>query len=395
MTTEAAAGLRPFTLSVPQDVLDDLKERLRRTRFPDEIPGSGWTYGTNLAYLRELVGYWLNQYDWRAAEAQLNAWPQFTASVGGLDLHFAYIRGSGPNPAPLLISHGWPGSFFEMLDVIGPLTNPAAHGGDPADAFDLVVPSLPGYGFSAHPRAAGMTPQAIGELFTQLMSETLGYRRYFVQGGDWGAVITAAMAHQRPDQVVGLHLNMLGVRPYTGAGTPPITPEEQAFMAEAEQWRLEETGYQWIQGTRPQTLAYGLTDSPAGLAAWIVEKFRAWSDCGGELERRFSKDELLANVTLYWVTQTINSSIRLYYASRQRAAPLGPGERVTVPTGVALTTEAVGRAPREWAERTYNVRRWTELPRGGHFTALEEPELLAEDIRAFFRPLRPSHASAQ
>lgn len=392
MTTEAAAGLRPFTLSVPQDVLDDLKERLRRTRFPDEIPGSGWTYGTNLAYLRELVGYWLNQYDWRAAEAQLNAWPQFTASVGGLDLHFAYIRGSGPNPAPLLISHGWPGSFFEMLDVIGPLTNPAAHGGDPADAFDLVVPSLPGYGFSAHPRAAGMTPQAIGELFTRLMSETLGYRRYFVQGGDWGAVITAAMAHQRPDQVVGLHLNMLGVRPYTGAGTPPITPEEQAFMAEAEQWRLEETGYQWIQGTRPQTLAYGLTDSPAGLAAWIVEKFRAWSDCDGEVERSFTKDQLLTNIMIYWVSGCINSSTRLYYESRHNPWRLNPGERIEVPTGYAAFPHELTRPPRSWAERALNLQRWTAMPRGGHFAAMEEPELLVEDVRACFRPLRASLA---
>ncbi|MHB8574938.1 MAG: epoxide hydrolase family protein [Dehalococcoidia bacterium] len=386
MTT--AEAVRSFQINVPDAVLEDLHERLRRTRFPGEAPGGGWTYGTNLAYMKELVAYWLESYDWRAAEAELNLMPQFMARVNGLDLHFVHIRGTGPAPLPLLISHGWPGSFYEMAGIVGPLTNPAAHGGDPADAFDVVVPSLPGYGFSEPARDPGMTPTAIGELFTALMRDTLGCSRFGVQGGDWGAVITAAMAFNHPDAVLGLHNNMLGVRPYTGAGTPPISPEEDSFRQEAERWRQEETGYQWIQGTRPQTLAYGLTDSPAGLAAWIVEKFRAWSDCDGDVERSFTKDQLLTDIMIYWVSGCINSSTRLYYESRHHPWGLRQGERIEAPSGYASFPHELTRPPRAWAERALNIQRWTEMPRGGHFAAMEEPELLIDDVRAFFRPLR-------
>ncbi len=384
MTTTAT----PFRIAAPDELLDDLQQRLARTRFPGEVAGSGWDYGTNLAYLRELVDYWRDRFDWRAAEASLNAMPQFTAKVRGLDLHFVHVRGTGPAPMPLIFSHGWPGSFWEVHKILGPLTDPAAHGGDPADAFDVVAPSLPGYGFSEDPSARGMTPSAIADLFAALMTDTLGYSRFGAQGGDWGAVITAAMGYAHTDAVAGIHMNMLGVRPYTRDGAPPLTHAETSFLAEAERWRNAETGYQQIQGTKPQTLAYGLTDSPAGLAAWIVEKFRSWSDCDGDVERRFSKDELLTNIMIYWVSGCIGSSVRLYYESRHHPWSLGPGERITVPVGFARFPVELTRPPREWVERACNLQHWSDLPSGGHFAALEEPAALVEDIRAFFRPLR-------
>jgi pimeloyl-ACP methyl ester carboxylesterase len=388
MTTEPATDLRPFRLEVSDEVLKDLRERLTRSRFPGEVRDSGWTYGTNLAYLKELVAYWLDGYDWRQHEVRINAWPQFLTAVDGADLHFLHVRGTGPQPLPLLLSHGWPGSIVEFLEVIGPLSDPAAYGGDPADAFDVVVPSLPGYGFSADPGVPGITPQVIAERFVSLMRDVLGYPRFALQGGDWGAVITAAAAHAHPEAVVGLHLNMLGVRPYTGSGSPPITDEEQAFRAASEKWRQEETGYQWIQGTRPQTLAYALTDSPAGLAAWIVEKFRAWSDCGGDVERSFTKDELLTNIMVYWLSGCINSSTRLYYESRHHPWMLAPGERIAAPTGYAAFPGELSRPPRSWVERAVNLQRYTVMTRGGHFGAMEEPELFVEEVRAFFRKLR-------
>jgi len=386
MTTVA---VRPFTIDVPESVLDDLRERLRRTRWPGEIADSGWTYGTNLAYTRELVRYWLEDYDWRIHEAALNRLPQFVATVDELEIHFVHVKGKGPNPLPLIISHGWPGSFYEMAEVIGPLADPAAHGGDPADAFDVVVPSLPGYGFSQHSHRPGMTPRRMGEIFTTLMTEVLGYDRFVAQGGDWGSLITAAMARDHPDRLIGIHLNMLGVRPSTGPGTPPLTEEEQAWLKTVQAGRDEETGYQRIQGTRPQTLAYGLTDSPAGLAAWIVEKFRAWSDCHGDLESSFTKDELLTNVMLYWVSGSIGTSIQLYYeAFHDGSMRLAPGERIETPTGFAAFPGELFGSLRPWAERALNITHWSTPPRGGHFAAIEEPELYVEDVRDFFRTLR-------
>lgn len=389
---DATLELQPFTVDVPQAVLDDLRARLARTRWPDEVPGAGWAYGTNLAYLLELVEYWQTTFDWRRLERTINTFAHFRATIDGIGLHFIHQRGRGPAPLPLILTHGWPGSFLEMLKIIPLLADPGAHGGDPADAFDVVVPSLPGYGFSDPlPRQEIRPSQAIAALWARLMTEVLGYGRFGAHGGDIGAGVTTRLGLSFPDQLVGIHLTAV-TEPYLGPGAPALSPAEQAYRALVERWDDEEGAYSHIQSTRPQTLAYGLNDSPAGLAAWIVEKFRAWSDCAGEVERRFSKDELLANVTLYWVTQTINSSIRLYYDSRHHSNPLGQGDRVTVPTGVALTREEVAHAPREWAERTYNLQRWVELPRGGHFTALEEPELLAQEIRHFFRPLRSAPA---
>jgi pimeloyl-ACP methyl ester carboxylesterase len=386
MTTVA---VRPFTIDVAESVLEDLRERLERTRWPAEITGGGWAYGTNLAYMQELVRYWLEEYDWRTHEAALNRFPQFFATVDGLDIHFVHVRGTGPKPLPLIISHGWPGSFAEMVDVIGPLADPRSHGGGPADAFDVVVPSLPGYGFSQHSHQPGMTPRRIGQIFAKLMTEVLGYERFAAQGGDWGSLITAAMAREFPDRLIGIHLNMLGVRPNTGPGTPPLTEEEQAWLQQVQAGRDEEVGYQRIQGTRPQTLAYGLTDSPVGLAAWIVEKFRAWSDCKGDLESSFTKDQLLTNIMLYWITGSIGTSVQLYYeAFHDTSMRLVPGERIETPSGFAAFPGELFGSLRPWAERALNITHWSNPPRGGHFAAMEEPELFVDDVRTFFRTLR-------
>ncbi len=383
----------PFRIQVPDAVLADLKERLGRTRWPDQIAGTGWDYGTDMAYLKELVDYWRDGFDWRKQEGYLNQFPQFRMQVDGVDLHFVHVRGKGPNPAPLLLSHGWPGSFFEMHKVIGPLSDPAAHGGDPADAFDVVVPSLPGYGFSGPTRERGVGPARIAQLFHGLMTAELGYQRFGAQGGDWGSIISTTMARLYPQSLNGVHLNMLSGR------LPPLespTDEEKALAEKQAAFGQEETGYQRIQGTRPQTLAYGLNDSPAGLAAWIVEKWRAWSDCEGDVEKRFTKDEILTNVTIYWVTGTINSSTRLYYEASlggQRppsgAAPSpAPPMAARVPTAVADFPREIYRASRRQAEGAFNLTQWTQMPSGGHFAAMEEPRLLVEDIRKFFRTLR-------
>jgi pimeloyl-ACP methyl ester carboxylesterase len=377
----------PFNWEVPERTLQDLRWRLERTRWPDEVEAAGWEYGANLAYLKELIEYWRTHFEWRAQERAINQFAHYTATLDGISIHFIYERGRGPNPQPLVLTHGWPSSFFEMHKVIPLLVDPASYGADPAHAFDVIVPSLPGYGFSERVRQPGLTRTRIADLWARLMTDVLGYRRFGAHGGDIGAGITTELGRRYPDRLLGIHLLALA-DPYMGPGAPPLSDAERAFIALRERWEEEEGAYSHQQATRPQTLAYGLNDSPAGLAAWIVEKFRAWSDCDGDLERRFTKDEVLTNVTIYWVTQTINSSIRLYYEYRH-AAQLEPRpERVTAPCGVALTTEAVNRAPREWGERTYDVRRWTELSSGGHFLALEEPAVLAHELRAFFRELR-------
>lgn len=380
-------GVRPFRIEVPDAVLVDLRERLARTRFPSEVADSGWEYGTNLAYLKELTGYWRDGYDWRAAEAQLNALPQFMATVQGQDIHFVHVRGNGPNPVPLIFSHGWPGSFYEAYKIIGPLTDPAAHGGDPADAFDVVVPSLPGYGFSPDAGRPGMSCTRMADLFAELMTDVLGYPRFGAQGGDWGSFITARMGYAYPEKLIAIHLNLLGARPAVDPAQP-LTDAEKAMQAEGERYRQTEIGYFEQQSTKPQTLAYALTDSPAGLASWFVEKFRTWSDCGGDIERRFTKDELLTNIMIYWVTGSIGSAVRLYYENRRNPWALRPGEMITVPTGFARFAVEISRPPREWVARACNLVQFTDMPRGGHFAALEEPGLLVEDLRNLFRPLR-------
>lgn len=381
--------IEPFRIQVPDSVLEDLKRRLNRTRWPDEIAGSGWDYGVDLAYVKELVDYWRTIFDWRAQEEALNRMPQFMASVGSSDIHFVHSKGQGPNPMPLVITHGWPGSFWEMQKILPLLTDPASHGGNAADAFDVVVPSLPGYGFSGRPQERGMNNTRVAALWKDLMVDGLGYGRFGAQGGDWGGMVSSRLGFDFPENVLGVHLNLVtGVPDYRAPGQRQLSPAEQQFLQESRRWIETEGGYFHIQRTKPQTLAYGLNDSPAGLAGWIVEKFRTWSDCGGDVETSFTKDELLTNITIYWATQTIGSSARHYFENRTGPWRFEACQRVEAPCGVAVFPGEINRPPREWAERTHNVQRWTVMPRGGHFAAAEEPQLLADDIRAFFRPLR-------
>jgi microsomal epoxide hydrolase len=378
-----------FRIEVAEAVLDDLRQRLDRARFPDQIEGAGWDYGTELGYLRELCAYWREKYDWRAAEAALNRFDHYRTEIGGQTLHFVHQRSREPEAFPLVITHGWPGSVFEFHKVIGPLTDPRAHGGSAADAFHVVCPSMPGYGWSGPTRTRGWEVARVAEAVAELMAR-LAYGRYGAQGGDWGALVATQLGLQDAAHVAGIHLNMVVAGPPPGVANPAegLAPKELQALADMGAFQKNETGYQQIQGTKPQTLGYALNDSPVGLAAWIVEKFRTWSDCGGEVERRFTKDELLTNVMIYWVTQTINSSMRLYYET-MRAGRFGPAAgRVEVPTGCAIFPKEIIRPPRRWAEARYNVTRWTELASGGHFAALEEPEAFVADVRAFFRGLR-------
>ncbi|MCI0546761.1 MAG: epoxide hydrolase [Candidatus Rokubacteria bacterium] len=378
---------QPFRISVPEDVLADLRERLRRVRWPDQPPGAEWAFGSSLAYMQELVAYWRDRYDWRAHEAKLNGFRQFRAPVAGVDLHYIHEEGRGPEPLPLLLSHGWPGSVWEFHELIPRLTDPARFGGDPRDSFTVVAPSLPGYGFSFAPGQARFGVAEIADAFAALMTDVLGYRRFAAQGGDWGGFVTSRLGVTHPERLVGIHVNLLSLRRDIRSPEDP-TPEERQYLEDLGRWLREETGYQWIQGTKPQTLAFALTDSPVGLAAWIVEKFRTWSDCGGEVERCFSKDVLLTNVMIYWVTGAIGSSFWPYYARYHQPWPIADGQRVAVPTAYAAFPREIVRPPRAWAERMYDIRRWTPMPRGGHFAALEQPELLATDLREFFRDLR-------
>ncbi|MGH7392177.1 MAG: epoxide hydrolase family protein [Candidatus Rokuibacteriota bacterium] len=384
----SASAVRPFAIAVPDAVLGDLRARLERVRWPDEAPGEPWRYGTDLAYMKALCAYWRDAYDWRAQEAALNRARQFTVELGGVPLHFIHEPGVGPRPMPLLLSHGWPGSIVEFQRLIPLLADPARFGGDPADAFTVVAPSLPGYAFSFRPDQPRLGVNAIADVFAALMSDVLGYRRFAAQGGDWGAFVTSRLGYAHADRVAGIHVTLLAVRRDTRAAAD-ASEEELEFHRQLERWLREETGYQWIQGTKPQTLAYALTDSPVGLAAWIVEKFRTWSDCGGDPERRFTKDVLLTNVMLYWITGAIGSSFWPYYDRFHTPWPIPDGAQIRVPAAYAAFPHEIIRPPRSLAERVYaDLRRWTPMPAGGHFAALEEPEALAADIRAFFRDLR-------
>lgn len=379
----------PFTWHVPEADLVDLRERLARTRWPDQAPGDPWAFGTDLDALQALVGHWRDGFDWRAEEAALNAFAQYRVPVDGIDLHFLHVQGNGPAPTPLLLLHGWPGSVFEFLDMIPRLTDPGRFGGDPADAFTVVAPSLPGYGLSFRPGQARMGVVEIADCMATLMRDVLGTPRFAVQGGDWGSAIATRLAHRYAQSLIGLHVNLMLAVPNDPGAYPDPTPEEQRFLEAAGRWRREETGYQWIQGTRPQTLAYGLTDSPAGLAGWILEKFRAWSDCGGVPERAIPRNRMLADISLYWFTGAINASFWPYYASRHGGIGVPPGEVIRVPTGYAEFPHEILKPPRSAAERVFtDLRRWSVMEHGGHFAALEQPEALAAEIAAFFRPLR-------
>ncbi|MFZ4285799.1 epoxide hydrolase family protein [Variovorax sp. HJSM1_2] len=378
----------PFSLQVPEAAISDLKARLAGTRFPDQADAPAWAFGTDLGFMRALAGYWKDGFDWRAAEARLNTFSQFKLAIHGIDLHYLHVPGRGAAPLPLLLSHGWPGSVFEFMELIPRLTDPARFGGDPADAFTVVAPSLPGFGLSFQAGQPRFSVEQMADCFATLMTEVLGYPRFATQGGDWGASVSARLGFAHPDKTIGVHLNLLPLRRDTAQlGT---SPAEQKYLGELRHWLAEETGYSHQQGTRPQTLAFALTDSPVGLAAWIVEKMRSWSDCAGDVESVFSKDELLTNISLYWFTGAIGSSFWPYYA-RQHATdwPIPDGCSVDVPMGYCEFPAEIVRPPRILAERSFSdIRRWSVMPRGGHFAAMEQPEDLAQEIRAFYRGLR-------
>ncbi|MEY9848990.1 epoxide hydrolase family protein [Streptacidiphilus sp. MAP5-3] len=391
-------SIRPFRIAVPDTDLDDLHQRLDRTRWPDQLPGVGWDYGIPADYLKELAQHWRHGYDWRAAEARLNEWPQFMTTIDGANIHFAHIRSPEPDATPLLITHGWPGSIVEFERIAGPLTDPVAHGGDRADAFHLVLPSIPGFGFSGPTRETGWEYRRVAAAFAELMRR-LGYPRYGVQGGDWGSAISREIGRTSPDQVIGVHLNLI---PGAAASAEP-TEAELAGLSPAERertwaswertraWLRDRQGYADIQSTRPQTLAYALTDSPVGQLAWIAEKFKEWTDSGdcggGGPQDAVDRDHLLTNVMLYWLTGTAGSSARIYY-ERAHAAYWGePPEPSRAPTALASFPAENFIVLRHIAERTDNIVRWTEFERGGHFAAMEQPDLLVGDIRAFFRTL--------
>lgn len=382
-------SIESFAITTEAEALRDLTERLKRTRWPDALDDAGWDFGTDLDYMQSLQRYWLEDYDWEKQRRHLNRFSHYRYDHDGLPIHFIHEPGKGPDPLPLLITHGWPGSFLEMTRILPLLTDPAAHGGDPGDAFTLIVPSIPGYGFSGRPRRRGMNVQAVADIWAKLMTK-LGYERFGAQGGDWGSWISIALGLRHPERLSGLHLNYVSTRfrPDLGPGTPPLTAEEEQYLETVARWADAEGAYMAIQGTKPQTLSFGLADSPIGLAAWILEKFRGWSDNDGVPEDIIARDDLITNVMIYWLTNTIHSSMRFYSEARAKLLHLEPGQRVTVPTGVVRLPREIPMPPRSWVERAFNLRHWTSLARGGHFAALEVPELLAEDIRAFFRPLR-------
>ncbi|HUG14756.1 MAG TPA: epoxide hydrolase [Thermomicrobiales bacterium] len=380
----------PLTVTIPQDCLDDLRRRLTGARWMQEIPDAGWDYGTNAGFLRTLIDYWRDGYDWRATESFINTFNNQRVDIDGMGIHFIHERGTGPNPLPILLSHGWPSTFYEMLRLLPLLTNPASHGGDPGDAFDVVVPSIPGYPFSDQPATRGFHYGHVAEQWVALM-EGLGYPRFGVHTYDVGRSVMSMLLRTDAQRIIGYHTSEPGnPSPNLGPGSAPLTEAERAYMEAQRRWQAQEGGYMALQTTRPHSLGYGLTDSPLGLAAWVIEKWFAWTEPpSGNLLDSFSMDDLLATLTLYWATGTINSANRLYFERARSAVPLGPDERIAVPYGVTRSTQAIERVPREHVERVFtNLRHWADFERGGHFVALEEPELVATAIRDFFRPLR-------
>jgi pimeloyl-ACP methyl ester carboxylesterase len=375
--------IAPFDISIPDEVLSDLAARIRSTRWPQPAPGPAWAQGTDLGYLKGLLAYWADGFDWRAQERRLNGFRHHRATLGGTHIHFVHERARQGEGIPLILTHGWPSAFIELLPLVPLLTDPKGHGID-GPAFDLVIPSLPGYGFSGRPMVANY--RTVARMWHELM-QGLGYGRYGAGGGDFGAGVATYMAIEDPARMIGIHLTTMELWPATGQGTRPLTAAENDYVAQVRQWDAAERGYSAIQSTRPQTLGYALNDSPAGLAAWLIEKWRAWSDSGGDLDARFSRDFLLTLLTVYWATQSITPSMRDYFDNRWHGEDPGAGTRVPVPTGFANFDRnfvSEGSPPREWVERLYDVRRWTQMPSGGHFGAAEEPERLARDIAAFF-----------
>ncbi|MEX0740761.1 MAG: epoxide hydrolase [Pseudohongiella sp.] len=380
-------SIRPFSIAVPDAALEDLAERLQRTRLPDQIPGTDWAYGTNTDWLTDLLAYWREDFDWRAQERSLNRFDQYITHIDGVDLHFIHQRSPHEQATPLLLTHGWPGSIVEFRHIIDALTHPEEHGGSADDAFHVIAPSLPGFAFSGKPTEPGYNPERMAHMLASLM-QRLGYQRYGAQGGDWGGIINRILAARYPDRLIGLHSNFVLASAPRDPDILAATPAADIERREARQaYMANEVGYQQIQGTKPQTLGVGLNDSPAGLAAWIGEKFHGWSDLPeGDIHDKFSREDLLTNISVYWFTQSITSSARIYYENRNvpMNEPLG---YVSVPTAGAIFPKEIYLTPRLWAEQSYNIVRWTEMPRGGHFAALEETQLLLNDIRAFFAEL--------
>ncbi len=373
--------IKPFVANIPQQILDDLKLRIRDTRWPDEIIDSGWSYGANLSYMKELADYWLNTFDWRKVEKEVNSYPNFIADIDGHKIHFLHIKGKGKKSIPLIITHGWPGSFIEMMKLIPLLTN------DENLSFDLVIPSVIGFGFSGKVNQSGCNSAFVADLWYKLMYE-LGYKKYGAQGGDIGSGISTWLSLKHPENIIGLHLNYIAgsYKPFLKE-KEPLSEEALEFQQYASNWSSKEGAYSQQHSSKPITLAYGLNDSPIGLCAWIIEKFYGWSDNNGSIENVFSKDELLANVTLYWITQTIHSSIRIYNENSKHPLIFGEKDFVEVPVAFAKFPKELPTPPRSYIEKGFNIQRWTEMPGGGHFAAMEQPNLLAKDIRDFFEGL--------
>ena len=385
------APIIPFEIDIADAAIADLKRRLAATRMPDQIADTTWEYGTDSSYLSELIAYWQNDFDWKKQESELNQFDQFKTEIDGLDMHFIHQRSENPDAIPLMIVHGWPGSVAEFSKIVGPLTDPVAHGGDIADSYHVIAPSLPGFGFSERPNEPGYSPEKIAHILAGLM-QRLGYEQYAIAGGDWGAIINRYLANNYPERLIGLHSNMV-------LAGPPADETQRDDVSEAVSslrtariaYMLNEVGYQRIQGTKPQSLGYGLNDSPAGLAAWIVEKFHGWSDlpqdADGDLDNYFSKDELLTNIAIYWFTETITSSARIYYEN-SKTPVVKPIEYIDVPTGVALYPAEIFITPRSWVAAAYDLRHYSLMEQGGHFAALEQPASYLNELNTFFRLLR-------
>ena len=390
-----------FTIHVPAEVLSDLQQRLKNTRWSCQIEGTAWDAGTDAAYLKDLMEYWQTGYDWRKHEQALNEFANFRSVVDGIGIHYIHERGKGPHPFPLILTHGYPDSFYRFVKLIPMLADPQSYGGRAEDAFDVIVPDLPGFGFSDKPAQHGAIFK-VNDLWARLMSDVLGYPRFGAHGGDWGSTVTEQLARSHPNSVAAIHLTDVPFGHLLQKKPDDASPAEKKYFEHSEKWLLKEGSYASIQSTKPHSLAQGLNDSPAGLAAWIVEKFRAWSDCGGDIESRFSKDELLTQLMIYWVTESIGTSFLPYYDYANAGALTWIQEGVKkwigsskVPAAFALFPKDISQPPREWAQRFFNVQRWTEMPRGGHFAALEEPHKLAEDIRAWFRLFREDSEAPQ
>lgn len=376
-----------FSIHFPQEQLDDLSRRLEQIRWPQQPADTGWERGTQRDELQALIEYWKNEFDWRRQEAELNRVAHYRCTINGTAIHFIHERGKGPSPLPLILTHGWPDSFLRYQKIIPLLTDPARFGGSPEDAFDVIIPSVPGFGLSAIPAGNGVNNAVVAEIWHQLMTRELGYNRFAAAGGDIGSGVTRYLAQQHPENVTGIHLTDIGILRELMAvdDESSLTEEERQYGQLARAWIGQEGGYMSLQATRPWTLAYALNDSPVGLASWIMEKFRNWSDCNGNLLSRFNYDQVLTNIMLYWLTGTAGSAANMYYDNAHSLPPIG---QIHVPVGVACFPADILLPPRSWVSKKLNITRWSKLPRGGHFTAMEEPELYAEDVRAFFRSLR-------